>query len=154
MINIIDSNLNTLSKLNLYQEKLDLIMKQNGDSEQSIKDLQELIDDGPLPKLGKITKKQEEIGNFAIGSCQCFVDVQYVLLVVGQPIPNRMLQFQEGITGYVMFRGKNFGIKQNEQYGIFALQVEILCIIIKVGVNLFLKKSLILQLRKVKIVVV
>ncbi|CAD8209215.1 unnamed protein product [Paramecium pentaurelia] len=67
-IDNIDELLNTLKNFQSEKEELNLSWqpvitkeeKENAESEQCIKDQQEVIDDGPLPQFGKLTKIKKE----------------------------------------------------------------------------------------------
>ncbi|CAD8201155.1 unnamed protein product [Paramecium pentaurelia] len=112
VINNIDTILNTMSTFNPEEEVLDLswmpvIMKdekENVDLEQSIKDQQEVIDDGPLPKLGKIAKKKKEkswlqyVAMFAIGLCQFVVGCAICAFTGGAAMPIGRALITEGIS--------------------------------------------------------
>ncbi|CAK57063.1 unnamed protein product (macronuclear) [Paramecium tetraurelia] len=116
VIQNIDSILNTLKTFNPNDEVLDLswipvIMKdekENGDLEQSIKDQQEVIDDGPLPKLGSLNKKKKEksffeyIAMFAIGLCQFVVGCAICAFTAGAALPIGQALISEGIADMLL----------------------------------------------------
>ncbi|CAD8204793.1 unnamed protein product [Paramecium octaurelia] len=116
VIQNIDSILTTLRTFNPNDEELDLSWipvilkdeKENGDLEQSVKDQQEVIDDGPLPKLGSLTKKQKEkgffeyIAMFAIGLCQFVVGCAICAFTAGAALPIGQALISEGISDMLL----------------------------------------------------
>ncbi|CAD8112044.1 unnamed protein product [Paramecium primaurelia] len=114
-IDNIDELLNTLKNFQSEKEELNLSWqpvitkeeKENAESEQSIKDQQEVIDDGPLPQFGKLTKIKKEkkwgdyIAMFAIGLGQFVIGCGICAFTCGVALPIGKALITEGISDMI-----------------------------------------------------
>ncbi|CAD8189289.1 unnamed protein product [Paramecium octaurelia] len=110
----IDELLNTLSNFQKDKEELNLSWvpviekeeKENAESEQCIKDQEEVIQDGPLPRLGKLTKQKKNswgqyIAMFALGLGQFIVGCGICAFTRGAAMPIGKGLIKEGFSDMI-----------------------------------------------------
>ncbi|CAD8090481.1 unnamed protein product [Paramecium sonneborni] len=115
VISNIDDIINTLQNFNQNDEELELTWQsvlekdENGnvESEQTVKDQEEVMQDGPLPKLGKITKVKKERkwweygAMFIIGLGQFIVGCAICASTCGLALPIGRTLIQEGFSDMI-----------------------------------------------------